>query len=324
MQAGNTVGARRRTGLRAFIEPLRVFIPENLGRMAAVPLAMALLVAGTGFGSSALVAAAHDTLPGQPLYEVKLAAESLSLRMLGKSERTERRVEIAGRRLNEMARLSSAPVADREAKIERVASLFSDGMNAVRKDLLELQEEDDAAEAVRIALRVEARADQYQTVFTGGLSAARPSFRTALLNLDQVSVKALEILVEKRTLASDVLPEAQLSSAVGRKIDSFAVHVATAQDGLLTEGAASPGLLLTVKAQEAVAEAKELLSQGDFRAAVRKVSESADLVTEAETADKKPAAPAETPSATGTDEVPKKDDASASSTEPVAPVQPAP
>jgi len=316
MQIGNTVGGHEpRTGFRAFSETLRIFFPENLAKAMAVPLAVLLLVVGTGLGSTAVVAAAHDTLPGNPLYNVKLAAESLKLRISSKSERTERRVEIAGRRLNEMARLSASPDLDKDGKIERVAALFSDEMNSIRQELSDLQDEKDADEAVRIALRVEAKADEYQTIFKHGLAAGRPSFRMALLNLDQVSVKALEILVEKQSLASNVLPEAQLSSAVGRKIDTFAAHVASTQDGL-TGGAASPSQLLTVKAQAAVDEAKELLSHGDFRAAVRKVSEGADLVTEAENADKNPPPPEQ--SATGTEEVP---DASASSTEP-APAQP--
>ncbi|MEK7545644.1 MAG: DUF5667 domain-containing protein [Patescibacteria group bacterium] len=306
MQIGNTVGAERRTGLRAFAESLRVFFPENLAKAMAIPAMVLLLVVGTGVGSTAVVAAAHDTLPGHPLYNVKLAAESLNLKLSRKSDRTERRVEIAGRRLNEMARLASSPDLGREGKIEMVAALFSDEMNAVRKDLSDLQDEKDADEAVRIASRVESKADEYQAIFKHGLFVGRPSFRMALLNLDQVSVKALEILVEKQSFASNVLPEAQLSSAVGRKIDAFAAHVATTQDGL-TSGAASPSQLLTVKAQAAVDEAKELLSQGDFRAAVKKVSEGADLVTEAESADKNPPveepAEAETEAATSTEEV---------------------
>lgn len=312
MQIGNTVGAERRTGFRAFAESLRVFFPENFAKAMAIPMAVLLLVAGTGVGSSAVVAAAHDTLPGHILYNVKLAAESLNLRLTGKSERTERRVEIAGRRLNEMARLAASPDLEKEAKIERVAGLFSDEMDAIRKDLADLQDGKDADEAVRVALKVEAKSDEYQAIFKRGLSVGRPSFRMALLNLDQVSVKALEILVEKQSLASNVLPEAQLSSAVGRKIETFAAHVATTQDGL-TGGAASPSQLLTVKAQEAVDEAKQLLEQGDFRAAVKKVSEGADLVTEAENADKNPDA-APIGSATGTEEVTD----AASSTEPVS------
>lgn len=314
MQIGNTVGAERRTGLRAFAESLRVFFPESFSKALMVPMAVLLLVVGAGAGSSAVVAAAHDTLPGHLLYNVKLAAESVSLRFSGKADRVERRVEIAGRRLDEMARLASSADPGRDAAIERVADRFSDEMNAIRKELADLDEGDDADEAVRVALRVEAKSDEYQAIFRHGLFTGRPSFRMALLNLDQVSVKALEILVAKQSLASNVLPEAQLTSAVGRKIDTFAAHVAVTQDSL-TAGAASPSLLLAVRAKEAVDEAKELLAQGDFQAAVRKVSESADLVTEAETADKNPQPDA---SATGTEQTA---DASATSTD-SAPSQP--
>jgi hypothetical protein len=283
MQIGNTVSSERRTGLRAFAQNLRVFLPENMMRAMMVPALMLVLIVSAGFSSMAVVASAHGTLPGDVLYGVKLAAEAVSLRFAPKVERTERRVEIAGRRLDEMARLSASAEPDKEAKIAKVAALFSDEMNSIRKDLSDLQKEEDNDEIVRVAVRVDAKADEYQALFKSGLSVGRPTLRMALLNLDQVSVKALEILVEKQSLASNVLPEAQLTSSVGKRIDSFAAHVAAAQDNYNGETFAPQSLLLTAKARVAVEEAKELLSQGDFRAAVRKVSESAELVSEAET-----------------------------------------
>ncbi len=301
MQIGNTVGRERRTGLRAFAENLNVFLPENLMRALAVPALMLILAVGAGVSSMAVVASAHGTLPGDALYGVKLAAEIVSLRLSPKTERTERRVEIAGRRLDELARLSASVGSGKEAKIAKVAGLFSDEMADIRKDLADLQNEKDADVAVRVSMNVDAKADEYQALFKTGLSVGRPALRMALLNLDQVSVKALEILVEKQSVAANVLPEAQLTSSVGKRIDSFAAHVALAQDNLNSKTFAPQSLLLTAKAKEAVEEAKQLLSQGDFRAAVRKVSESADLVSEAEIA--KNETPNTTVSSTDTSEV---------------------
>lgn len=301
MQIGNTVGAQaRRTGFRAFTQDIRLFLPQNLGAALAIPLGMLLLVVGAGASSTAVVAAAHDTLPGNAFYEVKLAAESVSLIMASKDQRTERRVEIAGRRLDEMARLSASADPDKDAKISRVAGLFSNEMGAVRKDLADLQQQQDADAAVKVALQVESKSDEYQALFQRGLLVGRPTLRMALLSLDEVSVKALEILVEKQSVASNVLPEAQLTSAVAKKIDTFSAHVAVTEDSLTPENAASPSMLLTNKARAAVEEAKQLLSQGDFRAAVLKVSEGTDLVTQAEDASKNPPpAPAPDASASG-------------------------
>ena len=299
MQMGNTVGAKaRRTGFSAFAKNFRIFLPQNLGAALAVPLAMLLLVFSAGASSTAIVAAAHDTLPGNVFYDVKLAAESVSLMTASKSDRTERRVEIAGRRLDEMARLSASADPEKDAKIARVSALFSDEMGAVRKDLAALQQDKDADAAVRIAMQVESKSDEYQTYFQRGLLVGRPTLRMALLSLDEVSVKALEILVEKQNLASNVLPEATLTSAVGKKIDTFAAHVAVAEDSL-PQDAGSPSMLLTTKARDAVEQAKQLLSQGDFRAAVLKVSEGTDLVSQAENASKNPP-PAPDVSATDT------------------------
>lgn len=301
MQIGNTVGANaRRTGFRAFFKNLNVFIPQNLGTALAAPLVMVLMVVAAAFSSTAVVAAAHDTLPGNTFYGVKLAAESVSLLFAPKDQRTERRIEIAGRRLDELARLSASADPNKDAKIARVAALFSSEMTDVRKDLTDLQEEKNPDLAVKIAMQVEAKSDEYQDLFQHGLLVGRPTLRMALLSLDEVSVKALEILVEKQNLASNVLPEATLSSAVGKKIDTFAAHVAVTEDSLGSKDAASPSMLLTTKARAAVEEAKQLLSQGDFRAAVLKVSEGTDLVSQAESASKEPPAPAPDASATDT------------------------
>jgi hypothetical protein len=289
MQIGNTVGTQsRRTGIRAFTQSLSIFLPQNLGATLAVPLAALLLAVGAGASSTAIVAAAHDTLPGNTFYGVKLAAESVSLMTVGKATRAERRVEIAGRRLDEMARLSASVDADKDAKIARVAALFSNEMTAVSKDLDELQKNKDPGTVIKLAIQIESKSDEYQALFQHGMLAGRPTIRMALLSLDEVSVKALEILVEKRSFAANTLPEAQLTSAVGKKIDNFAAHVAVAEDNLNPEDTASPSMLLTTKARAAVEEAKQLLSQGDFRAAVRKVSEGTDLVSQAEGASKKP------------------------------------
>jgi hypothetical protein len=182
-------------------------------------------------------------------------------------------------------------------------------MSSVRKDLADLHSHGDAAEAVRIALHVDAKADEYQRLFKTGTYTSRPAFRLALLSLDQVSVDALEVLVEKQDASPDVLPAAQLTSNVGKRIEAFAGHVAATEGDLIADGNAAPqSLLLAAKAKEAVEEAKSLLEQGDFRAAVRTVEESANLVAEAEAGK---SAPAE--SATTTPETaPAEESASAS------------
>lgn len=312
MQIQNTVsGAEaRKTGFQAFAESVRLFMPQQWAKAVAVPLAVVFLALGTGAGASLAVAAAQKTLPGDFLYEVKLLAERASLKVAGRLDRTGRRVEIAGRRLEEMARLAASVDPKKEDKITRVSGLFSAEMSSIRKDLSDLQAAADADEAVLVALRVDAKADEYHKLFKQGSFLGRTSFRLALLSLDQVSVKALEILVEKRAIASNVLPEAQLTSAVGKKIETLASHVAATMEGPAA-----------TKAKEAVEEAKVLLSQGDFKAAVRKVSESADLATEAETqateAQAQPAEAQETLSSSDTSE-------SAPERQEEAPVQEAP
>ncbi len=304
MQMKNTVGAQPAAGFRGLAEAIRLFTPEHWGRMVAIPFAVVLLMFGVWSGSGLVMSIARDTLPGDMLYPAKLAAERISLLSANRYERTERKLEIAGRRLDEMVRLAVSADVNKEERIAKVSAEFSGTMASVRKDLADLQKNSDAAEAIRVALHVDAKADEYQQLFKNGTYASRPTFRLALLSLDQVSVDALEVLVEKQSLSQDVLVTAQLTSNVGRRIETFANHVAATEGNLSNnDDPASPSLLLTAKAREAVEEAKTYLSQGDFRAAVRKVGESADLVAEAESAG---ASGAEA-SATTTPETPAED-----------------
>lgn len=297
MQIRNTVSEEpRKAGFKAFAEGVRLFWSPNLSRMMAIPLAVLVMTLGTGLFASGILAVSKDTLPGDALYKVKLVAEGVSLRFSGRGVRTERRVEIAGRRLDEMARLAAASDPKKEEKIAEVSGLFSQEMSAIRKDLMALQGEEDVEDAVRVALAVNLKADEYQSLFKQEQFLGRPAFRLALLSLDQTAVGALEILIEKQGSNPDSLPEAQLSSAVGKKIDAFASHVAVTEGSLIAENDASAGLLLTARAKEAVEEAKVFLEQGNFKAAVMKMSEGAALVSEAESG------PDATDSASTTDE----------------------
>ena len=316
MQMKNTVGARPAAGFRGLTEAIRLFSPEHWGRMIAIPLAVVFLMFGVASGSSLVVSIARNTLPGDALYPAKLAAERVSLLAANRYDRTERKLEIAGRRLDEMIRLAVSTDAKKEEHIAKVSVEFSGTMSSIRKDLADLQKHSDTSEAVRVALHVDAKADEYQQLFKNGTYASRPTFRLALLSLDQVAVDALEVLVEKQSQNQDVYLTTQLTSNVGKRIETFANHVA-ATEGNLSSGddPTSAGRLLTAKAKEAVEEAKTLLSQGDFKAAVRKVGESADLVAEAESAGQASAESA----ATSTSETDRKDSASGSAvTEPAS------
>ena len=286
MQVRNTVGEQNeQKGFRTLIESIRLFLPAQFGKAIAIPLAVVFLMFGAAAGASIAVSSAQTSLPGETLYPVKLLAERASVTLAGRSGKTERRLEIAGRRLDEMLRLAASSGDKKEEKIAKVSAMFSMAMASIRKDLADLQDDRDASAAIRIALLVDAKADEYQKLFKTGAYIGRPTFRLALLSLDQVSVEALEVLVEKQSASPDVLPEAQLTSNVGKRIETFASHVAVTEGRLIADKTSAPSsLLLTAKAREAVEEAKTLLSQGDFKAAVRKVSEGADLVTEAESA----------------------------------------
>jgi hypothetical protein len=200
---------------------------------------------------------------------VKLVAERVSLVFTSHAIKAERELDIAGRRLDEMVRIAASTDTAKDEQLSRVAALFTTTMSEVRADLTALKS-GDGDDAMKVALMVDSRADSYQQRFAQGNLAGRQNLRLALLSLDQASVSALELLVNnKSSLASNTLPEAQLTSVLGRNIEAVASHVAAAPD--------APN---AIQANQAVQEAKALLTAGYFQAAVRKVVEGANLVSQ--------------------------------------------
>ena len=257
MQVRNTVNDTRTSAwsARGIVETFRIFA-SGLSSAVIVPVAVVLLMLGANVGAAALMGFASGALPGDSLYQAKLMAESVNLRFAGGYKKVERRLNVAARRLDEMARLSSSVAADKEEKISKVAGLFSTTILSVRADLESLRSAADAETAVKAAILVDLKSDEFHKLFDSGDLPTAPAVRLALSNLDQTSVTALETLIEKQSLALNVLPEAQLTSAVGRKIDTVAARAT-----------AGPAL-------KAVEEAKELFTQGNFKAAVLKVLEA--------------------------------------------------
>lgn len=272
MQIRNTVTADApKTGWSAATAAFSFFSHE-LARLAAVPAAALALLLTVRGGAIATTTLAKNVLPGDALYGAKLAAERVNLVFASRVAKAQLELDIAGRRLDEMARIADGIDAKKNEKLDRVAALFTATMTQLRADLMTLRAEGDE-EAIKVALLVDSRVDGYQKRFAQADLFDRSNLRLALLSLDQTSISALELIVDKSGLASNALPEAQLSSKVGRNIEAIA-----------SRAAAAPETPAVIKANAAVQEAKALLSAGDFKAAVLKVVEGANLVSQAASA----------------------------------------
>lgn len=285
MQINNTTTTNsKKTFARNFQEFVSVFRPENLTRAIATPLAVVLLMFGTWMTGSAVTDAARDTLPGETLYSMKLLGEKLSLRTSSKEALSERRLDIAGRRLEEMSILASTTDSLKTEKLAALSERFALQMDAVREDLTTVGATGDAEASILLALRVDAVTDEYQAAFASNNFTERADLRMALLSLDRTAVKALELLVNARSAVA-VLPEAQLSANVERSISIFASRVAVAEGSLGGDASVPEARIeMTIAAKTAAQEAKEFFEEGDFKAAVKRVMEGTELVNEAETA----------------------------------------
>lgn len=301
MQMKNTVGEPRRLpASRAFAEFARLFRPARPLQALMTPVLVAVLMVLSSAGASAIVSAARPSLPGDALYGVKLLSESVSLRFARGSAVSERRLEIASRRLDEMARVASAVDPLKDDKLAGLSARFSEQMDAVRGELVDARIRGDEEAAILLALHLDIRTEEFQKLFKEKGFAGRQAARLALLSLDRASVAALETLVDASSARPDVLPEARLMASVEQNLRNASTRVASAESSIGGDASVSDErIALTARAKTAVEEARELFTQGDFKAAVQKIVESSELVTEAE---KAPAAPAPSDSAASSDD----------------------
>ena len=109
------------------------------------------------------VDASKDSVPGDMLYPVKLAAERIQLTIAPNEKKTRLRVAFAGRRLREATTLSTDDNAQNNAQVRETVAEFKREMESVSDDLKEL-EKSNPEEAAQIAAEIDEKTQEYQEI----------------------------------------------------------------------------------------------------------------------------------------------------------------
>lgn len=226
-------------------------------------------------GSAMGVFASVDSLPGDPLYRVKLASERARLSFAGSDEEQARLfVEFSGRRADEVSRILEKPATVlREAQVKEAVSNLRWQVTSVRTKLSALHKEQ-KDEAVPLAKLVDRKVTDVEETLSASKEKASESVRAdveeaaALVRI--ATVEALKVMAEKEgtvaetdTLAKKVaaqISDVRTSHAVALKLvadEKAELRTCTAQ-GLLQD--ADKALLTTLKEADAsLVQAGELL-----------------------------------------------------------------
>ncbi|MEA1936955.1 MAG: DUF5667 domain-containing protein [Patescibacteria group bacterium] len=135
-------------------------------RLAVSAFALVFLISGGAF----TVEASKSSLPGDSLYIVKIATEDATLAVASKNKRPEIEIEQAGRRLEELSKISKkSPVSDQGKKAEKLLASFERKVNNAQTGMLEIKDNGIKAKVAK-AINVQTEKN------TGVLAEAKESF----------------------------------------------------------------------------------------------------------------------------------------------------
>jgi hypothetical protein len=270
-----------------------------------------LVTASVLVGGLATAQMYGDAMPGENFYGVKVAVEKLQLALAPSEEyRTSLHTEFADRRIDEIARLAESGAAG-EAHLGDTLVAFEAEVAALQAGLTSINT-GSGAHIAELAKTMERKMAVYQNLLRKAQATVSGPLRHAIAmtrnRVDDASISAMAIIVEKHLQG-----DADASRAV--VVTKFEERLRLAESALPVEEDASSK---STRAKTAIAEAKALIEEENYQAALLKIAEVAELTNEEQPTD----APAVDGEVQGvTDETPVADEPVDSSEEGEAPPQ---
>ena len=185
------------------------------------PVVVMLLVLAFSLGSSLAVNAAFYSLPGEPLYRVKIALEKTQLQLTAnESRQAELEIEFAHKRLSEFNKIvarTDVSSAEKKEQIDQVVREFQKNVGAVQQRITKIGTADQNINAtekqktLQIALTISSKTDELFKTFDQSSSTLDASEKVAVESLiaeavetaQQVNLSAQELLDESAATTTD-------------------------------------------------------------------------------------------------------------------------
>lgn len=254
-------------------------MPENVFRFVVRPAVLSLLVFGAAFGSwAASVSASYNSLPGDTLYSLKRMAERAQFSLTSKNDRPSLQIELASRRLDEVAKIAEKPsIINKEERTKQAVKNFTEQVYSVKITLENLSTEDKKSnKAMEMAQMVDRKTTEYATILekTKESSAApevKKEVEAATSAVSDAGIKAIEVIVKKSGEGAIEMNKEDVISKVEEKIKIVEQSV-----NQITTSTISSGIKEEVK--EAIGEAKAALDENNLGAVMDKLVEAKNLV----------------------------------------------
>ncbi|MFA5954735.1 MAG: DUF5667 domain-containing protein [Patescibacteria group bacterium] len=233
-------------------------------RTLAAGLLALIFTVGTG---SYVVTAANGSVPGEPLYNLKIAVESARLALTRTpQQRVALEVDFAGRRLGEATVLTQ----QKGGAVPQIAELVGQFQNKLTEVAAKASEvsESQPNQGIEIARIVDARLDDYvhalETTKSAGSPELSSSVGKAIAAVNRAETETLKVIAEKNP------GDTSVASRLDQKIK-------VAENNLDIASAAS-GAKGNLEAKANLKEAKEKIVSGDYLAAIAIIKKVEDVV----------------------------------------------
>jgi hypothetical protein len=286
-----------------FVLSVKEFFLHEIAVMAQPAASIAVLILLVIGGGIFSISAASEATPGSFLYTIKLIGEKTQFALTPDQEsKVKLSVSFAERRVAEMAVIAGA---QNQAELKKVADNLVLDIMSIQSGL-EKVETNDPATAATIARDVDAKAAALrqklvaarQLLAQADVSNAR-TIDDAIAGVDAVSLKALSTLVKTGNTGDTTA----VGQRVADKIESAKEKISEVKENLNTVfsaglGRSEQGVQLysntddaksakeavdqkTEAASQVISEAETLLSNSDYSGALEKISQSEQLLQEA-------------------------------------------
>ncbi len=191
-------------------------------------------------GSIASVRAADQSLPGDPLYTIKLVAEQTQLAFTpSASDRVKLKVEFTKRRVQDLNTIVTSSVSGKDARVRQATDILKQDLQTLQDQLDEVKKGSSQSRTVaETAKAVDSEAvdvvkslNETKGGLTTGIGAdAQKTVTDAQAQAADLAMNALGVLVDARKDASakDVISDADLSASVAEHKDVAAATAANA------------------------------------------------------------------------------------------------
>ncbi|MEK7211597.1 MAG: DUF5667 domain-containing protein [Patescibacteria group bacterium] len=298
MQAQNSIDAKKRPAATVNLRDLRQFvsslIPVNLNRFILRPALVVFLAFGViTSGWIASVSASLNSLPGDTLYSLKIATEKAQLVFVSGDNEARLQVELAGRRMEEVSKISENQMPNKEQLIGMAVANFNEQMGSVKESFEEIKITESAVKVTEVAKIIDRKSAEYREALVKTETHLSPAAQTQVNEakqlVDDAGISAVAAIVQNHLDDKTISTEQEVAQKVQEKLTTVTNAVAdvsakinTASEQKTTEaGAAQPAQDAALQATATLEQAKAFLENNDVGAAIAKIAEVSTLAKEA-------------------------------------------